>query len=141
MSTFSTVTKLAVALDQLEWAIRLVVDDGSYIPAITLAGAAEEILGKYAQGRPAFDELRDSLARTHGLTPKAVAQDHLTVARNWFKHWHPSSPDSIELDLQTEAVLVIIRCLTNLLRHDMTQPSEGPRFIEWVAEHCPELWE
>jgi hypothetical protein len=39
-------TKIDVAVDQLDWAIRLFLDHRAYVPAITLAGAAEEILGK-----------------------------------------------------------------------------------------------
>jgi len=39
-------TKIDAAVEQLDWAIRLFLDQKAYVPAITLAGAAEEILGK-----------------------------------------------------------------------------------------------
>ena len=38
------VTKIDAAVDQLDWAIRLFLDHKAYVPAITLAGAAEEIV-------------------------------------------------------------------------------------------------
>ena len=40
------VTKIEAAVDQLDWAIKLFLDHQAYIPSITLAGAAEEILGE-----------------------------------------------------------------------------------------------
>ena len=39
------IEKNDAATNQLDWAIRLFLDHDEFIPAITLAGAAEEILG------------------------------------------------------------------------------------------------
>jgi hypothetical protein len=39
-------SKIDAAVEQLVWAIRLFLDRQAYLPAITLAGAAEEILGQ-----------------------------------------------------------------------------------------------
>lgn len=38
--------KLAAVFDQLDWAITLFLEHHAYVPAITLAGAAEEIIGE-----------------------------------------------------------------------------------------------
>ena len=38
-------TKIDAATDQMDWAIRLFLDHRAHLPAITLAGAAEEIVG------------------------------------------------------------------------------------------------
>jgi len=40
------ISKIDAAVSQLDWAIRLFLDHQAYLPAITLAGAAEEIIGK-----------------------------------------------------------------------------------------------
>lgn len=47
-------SKIDAAVEQLDWAIRLLLDHKAYIPAIGLAAAAEEILGKAVPGAPHF---------------------------------------------------------------------------------------
>jgi hypothetical protein len=39
-------SKIDAAVEQLDWAIKLFLDRQAYLPAITLAGDAEEILGR-----------------------------------------------------------------------------------------------
>ena len=51
-------SKIDVAVEQLDWAIRLFLDHQAYLPAITLAGAAEEILGQAVGDRAAFAQLK-----------------------------------------------------------------------------------
>ncbi len=51
-------SKIDAAVDQLDWAIRLFLDHKAYVPAITLAGAADEILGQAVGSRAAFDVLK-----------------------------------------------------------------------------------
>jgi hypothetical protein len=53
----SELTKIDVAVDQLDWAIRLFLDHRAYVAAITLAGAAEEILGRAVGPRAVFHQL------------------------------------------------------------------------------------
>jgi hypothetical protein len=56
-------SKIDAAVDQIDWAIRLFLDHQAYLPAITLAGAAEEILGKPSvTGLPLPSSKRPSLA-------------------------------------------------------------------------------
>lgn len=40
------ISKIDAAVDPLDWSIRLFLDHQAYVPAITLAGAAEEIIGE-----------------------------------------------------------------------------------------------
>ena len=47
-------SKIEIAVEQLNWAIRLFLEHKASVPAITLAGAAEEIVGQ------AVGELRAS---------------------------------------------------------------------------------
>ena len=50
--------RIDAAVDQLDWAIRLFIDHSAFAAAITLAGAAEEILGRAAASRSAFEQLK-----------------------------------------------------------------------------------
>ena len=52
-----SVTKIDVALDQLDWAIKLFLDHKAYVPAITLAGAAEEVIREPLADNSAFKKL------------------------------------------------------------------------------------
>lgn len=61
------VSKIDAAVHQLDWAITLFLDSEAYIPAITLAGAAEEILGQTLQDRAVFAQLKAKFAVDTGL--------------------------------------------------------------------------
>jgi hypothetical protein len=137
-------TKIGVAVDQLDWSIRLLLDRRAYVPAISLAGAAEEILGQFVGPQAAFHVLKTSLAADYGMTPKEVADDHLNLIRNWIKHCGAtdSADTSVDLtqpDLEATAILMIVRALSNLEIHDGTGPSELPRFNEWLNRTRPDL--
>ena len=56
------ISKIDAAVDQLDWAIRLFLDHHAYVPAITLAGAAEEILGKTVGADATFETLKKKFA-------------------------------------------------------------------------------
>ena len=133
--TETELTKIGVAIDQLDWAMRLVLDHQAFVPAITLAGAAEEILGKLLGGRPtAHQQIKRSFSGgDHGVSDKELSDEYLNKARNWFKHHADPSGDTIILELETEAVGVIVRAQINLLEYDQSRTSESPRFDAWVA--------
>src|ERR1700746_2898670 len=133
-------SKIDAAVDQLDWAIRLFLDHKAYVPAITLASAAEEILGRAVENRAAFGILRKKFAADFGLEERVVSQDHLNKAKNWLKHWDRLRDDEkIRLELEEEALQYIVRALANLAAHDASQPSEGPRFWAWMSENRADL--
>ena len=133
-------SKIDAAADQLDWAIRLFLDHKAYIAAITLAGAAEEVIGKPLQDRAAFKQLATTLSTRFGLDRRAVTQDHLNKARNWLKHWDENTDQNeIELELDEEAIQYIVRSLANFAIYDSSTPSEAPRFFEWLQNNRPEL--
>ena len=119
----------------MDWAIKLFLDHQAYVPAITLAGAAEEILGELLGGKSAFSQLTKKFCAQYNLTEKVVSQEHLNRAKNWLKHWKNLKDDErAEIELEEEAVQYIARALSNLVIHDRSLPSEGPRFFEWLAK-------
>jgi hypothetical protein len=109
----------AIAEHQLRTALRL-WQEQDYLSALTLAGAAEEILGKRLQkvGRkPSFDQLKAlivAIARQDGDTdPKleAVVGDRLNHTRNQLKHY--SGDDELCFDLRTDCQEMLERAIGN----------------------------
>jgi hypothetical protein len=129
------VRKFEAACHQLDWAIRLLVDFGQPIPAITLASAAEELLGKAVGDGSAHESLVKTFMASHGLERKAVSQGHLNRAKNWLKHWdYPTEPEEADFDLTAEAVNAIARAMINMAEYDKSTCSEGQRFLAWARE-------
>ena len=138
----STLSKIDAAVDQLDWAMRLFLDHQAYVPAITLAGAAEEILGQILGDKSALAQLKTRLSALTGLPGKVVSQEHLNRGKNWLKHWQGLHDDeTIHLDLEAEAIQYILRGVTNLVGHQRSLPGEAPRFFAWVATHRTDLHE
>ncbi len=135
------ISKIDAAADQLDWAIRLFIDHEAYVAAITLADAAEELIGKPLEDQAAFKQLTATLSTRFGLDQKVVTQDHLNRAKNWLKHWDGhTDQEQIELELEVEAIQYIVRALTNLAMFDGSLPSEGERFYTWLQKNKPELF-
>lgn len=134
------VSKIDAAVHQLDWAIKLFLDSEAYIPAITLAGAAEEIIGQTLQDQSVFAQLKAKFAADLGLPEKIISQVYLNKTKNWLKHWQDlRDEESIEIDLEAEAVQYLVRAITNLILHDHSMPSEGQRFFEWLAANRQRL--
>jgi hypothetical protein len=128
-----TLTKIDAAVHQLDWAVKLLLDHREYIPAITLAGAAEEILGQIVGEQAVFNQLKSKFSTDFKIPEKIISQVYLNKTKNWLKHWQNlEDVENLEVDLEGEAVQYIVRGITNLLLHDSSLPNEGPRFIAWL---------
>ncbi len=127
------VSKIDAAVDQLDWAIKLFLDHKAYVPAITLAGAAEGIVGESVGPKSAFHTLKESLSANFGIEEKEISQKYLNKTKNWLKHWtEMKDEESLEIELEAEAIHYIVRAIINLLIHDVSHTSETPRFFEWL---------
>lgn len=136
-----TLSKIDAATDQLDCAIRLFLDSGAYVPAITLAGAAEEILGQALGDDSVFARIKKKLSVDLQVPEQIISQVHMNRARNWLKHWSKlKDEETIELDLEGEAIQGIVRALTNFVLHDHSLPSEGPRFFTWLETNRKDLY-
>jgi hypothetical protein len=138
MEIYQKIDKQEIAERQLVRAIELYIEGSDLVSAITLAGAAEEILG----------ELAKTLAKKHALETKAEMLSkiyqhtfkkppnpkkfisHMNRAKNELKHIGTGT--TLKLDLETEAVELIERAITNYnilggkrnrLFHDFRQES------------------
>ena len=119
----STFSRSDVARLQLVEAIRLFVDE-KFLAALTLAGAAEEILGKllaHQGGTPvikesaqAIEELRNKtgLSVMDGKSEKQLI-DEWNAARNMVKHLVNPESETVTLNCCDEAYWMIRRGLEN----------------------------
>lgn len=119
MEIYQEISKQEIAERQLVRAIELYIEGSDLVSAITLAGAAEEILGKLVK----------TLGKEHALQTKAEMLNKiyqhtfkeppnskefiflLNKAKNELKHIGTGA--TLELDLETEAVELIERAITN----------------------------
>ncbi|MBT4525563.1 MAG: hypothetical protein HOC24_03315 [Deltaproteobacteria bacterium] len=136
------ISKIEVAIEQLDWSIRLFLSHKAYIPAITLAGAAEEILGanlRNIDSEPAFIEVRRALSDQAGIDLNEAGRD-INAPKNWLKHW-TNKKDSLEIsaDIESAAIQYIIRAETNLFKFDNSVTNEFPAFWDWLSVYKPEL--
>jgi hypothetical protein len=119
----TTLSRSEVARLQLVEAIRLFVDE-KFLVALTLAGAAEEILGKLLardgtlpivkESAQAISQLREKtgLSIMDGKSEKELI-DEWNAARNMVKHLVNPEDESITLNLCDEAYWMIRRALEN----------------------------
>jgi hypothetical protein len=120
-TSFQKISKLEIARAQLDVALRFYLKDQEYIAAITLAGAAEEILGKMAAQNdqtPSLKrkilEVQSSIKTVWGDEVKeSVVADLKNKARNELKHI--CSGDILHADLEHEAALMLERTLENFI--------------------------
>lgn len=120
------ISKADIAKMQLVAAIRLFTEE-DFICALTLAGAAEEILARLlnAQGKESIVE--NSISSIMGLREKAGANamgsmtkneifNYWNNARNSVKHHDPKDKEELKINTFDEAYWMITRALANAQR-------------------------
>lgn len=117
-----------VALIQLERAIRLYLE-GDFISALTLAGAAEEILGKQIKSRlNAFEEqvtIIDSILTKWGvITDKKDIRNHLNYPRNSLKHLKVGEREDFNYSFTEAALELIERAISNYIKVTSYYPDD-----------------
>lgn len=108
-----SISKLTIASEYLTRAIELYFRDDSYFSALHLAGAAQELLGKFVErsgGVSAHTSLAQGAARiSRHLNPHGVPsterqmKDIINQAKNRVKHLNNVGDDVVEFDPQTFA--------------------------------------
>src|ERR1039458_3534091 len=116
-------TKRRIALIQLEQSLNL-LEAGDPVSALTLAGAAEEILGRVAsrkghESRVEYNadwlgSLYDWAKKPRPAKKKLVSA--LNATRNHLKHQDDGRNIWVEADFQFEAEDMILRCMFNHLK-------------------------
>jgi len=134
-------TKQEIAEIQLERAIRIFLDEQDLISAITLAGAAEEILGELLERQGKTTALTDivnecvTLGKTIGTDWKVgTFRQMMNFFRNEMKH-HRKGEGLDNIPIPAEAVHEIIkRAAENLWRLTGTQSDQVQRFNSQTGE-------
>ena len=117
--TISAISAQEIAEQQLLAALRLWAEK-DYVSSLTLAGAAEEILGKRLRklGRePSFDQLKNlivALAKSEGdnePNTEQIVANLLNDTKNALKHY--AGDESLNLDLRADASEILERALAN----------------------------
>lgn len=135
--------KTLIAVTQLETALRLFVEGQDLFSALTLAGAAEEILGRLVSGEgkeSSIESLKNAASEMHQhlfseIIDPSVFGHLANRARNSLKHLGSPKQPRIALDVREEAVDMLNRAIDNYwaLQESLTPPME--RFVR--ALHQP----
>jgi hypothetical protein len=143
--------KLVIAQAQLQRAIVLFLDDEDYVNAITLASAAEEVLGKYVEksgGEPAMRKVHESIMKALDETPmdiekpsgKEILDNYMNGVKNSLKHHNQNADDFLEADWQTEAINMIVRASTNYKwLNDGNYGEHVQAMINFLEKNRPDL--
>ncbi len=135
-----TLTKLEVAVWQLDVALRL-FHEGDYLSSLTLAGAAEEILGKLCErvGKPVTVEsviafhLEDTDPSLAVKDRKKVLLGVLNRARNAAKHVIDTNDTHFVVE-QAFPLQMIMRAMPMARILGMPPPGEA-KMVAWIRAH------
>ena len=144
-SFFESISKHELARSQLEVALQFYMQGQEYPAVITLAGAAEEVLGKIAESKGLEPSLKRSV-KDLVATAKAAwgfelhekdFADLQNFARNALKHF--SSGGDVRLDFEREAAQMLARALENYLlctgtRHPGQYTFTSKQVANWRAK-------
>ena len=128
-------TRIDLAVEQLDVALELFLDKRSYVSALTLAGAAEEILGKALN----LQSRSNALSRWHGQVdevwgvPWKEYVQKTNKARNAAKHLFSNKELMVDFNPADEAVWMLLRACENyeLLLLDYEKTDRMWEFEEW----------
>ena len=135
--------RIDLACEQLDCALELFLSQRSYVSALTLAGASEEILGKaLCQIGSATTlvatfrlvEPTQTLISGRSYTSKEF-QNEKNRVRNAVKHMRDSSELTIVADLEAEALWMIVRACDNYQRLDFPETERMAEFEEWFYKN------
>ena len=135
--------QIALAAEQLDTAIELFLSERSDVSALTLAGAAEDILGravKLAGGENAMQEAYAASALTHRYLHRQELKwqdfaDGENYARNASKHLKKEGEKDIEVNLRHAAMWMIVRGCANYDRLGLETTDRMREFDNWFFEH------
>ena len=136
--------QLTVAQHQLEGAIANLFL-GNWPTAITLAGAAEEILPEHQTYKSLIEVAKADFAKKHNMKSNEIA-NIMNKQRNWLKHDKSSDPNAeSNMDFsQEDAIIMIVRALTKLKAHhapfDENEALSGHVLVfeDWCKSNYPE---
>ena len=129
-----TLSKVEAARQQLEGAIANLFL-GNWACAITLAGAAEDMLPA-VEGKEDLYGVAKSIGSNHFQMTGKETHDFLNDQLIWLKHKTVNKPTTKKFQ-QDDAIIMIIRGLTRLKSTiEKTSPNMD-LFVEWISKEYP----
>lgn len=134
--------QIALAAEQLDVAIEMFLTGRSEVSVLTLAGAAEEILGRAVKlmgDQNTMQQAYEARALSHRyLHGKALKwkdfADGENYARNAAKHLFGNDDTYVEVDLNQAAMWMIVRAYANYDRLGLQQTDRMREFDNWFYE-------
>lgn len=127
-----------IALTQLETGLGLFKEGRDYFSVITLAGAAEEILGKLLMERGATNSL-ESLTQAAVTIHRQLFDEELGArvfatranrARNVLKHYDPGQEHNVTFDCREEATDILDRAISNYWHLEQSLTPRMTLFVD-----------
>ena len=141
---YSTHNKVNLAIEQLEAALSLFLEEKSYVCALTLAGAAEEILGMAAK----IEGIENSLQESYRIyctpelswinAPKTWSEfttNGKNKVRNAVKHLADAEDLNFQADIKDEALWMLVRATDNYNRLGFNPTELMHEFDGWFYEN------
>lgn len=134
--------RIALAHEQLETAITLFLEHGSFASVITLAGAAERVMGqalRHAGKRAVLDWKADAADLVHAaLHRKPLDRSAFAAAENRvsnaLRHFDATDEEDFDADLDEAACWMLARACENA--HRLGLEVRGfDTFNDWFLEH------
>jgi hypothetical protein len=140
--TSQTCNRIDLAHEQLEMALDAFLQRHRFASAITLASAAERVLGQALRhgGKPAvldwkFEATDFVHTDLHGKGPdKATFAAAENRVSNALRHFHKAEAPDFEADLEEAACWTLVRACENAHRLGLTVQGFDA-FNEWFYEH------
>ena len=135
--------RIDLACEQLDCALELFLSQRSHVSALTLAGASEEILGqalRHIGSATTLDatfplvEPTQTLISGRSYTSKEFRNEKNRV-RNAAKHMRDPSQQTIDADLEDEALWMIVRTCDNYRRLNFPETERMAKFEEWFYKN------
>lgn len=131
--------KKEIARRQIEIAAELFFDGRDFLAVVTLAGAAEEILGSLLkrEGKPTMiDHLVGLDKEQFGGRPFAVLNKEVNGIRNALKHANDPAEDTIEIEAEA-AIAMLSRAVANYASINSKEVTPIMiRVYEYLKVHC-----
>ena len=131
------ISKVDAAIIQLHRAITLFRDEGDIVCSITLAGAAEEILGLLLRRKKSYpsatDQLRAMLKQWNPTLSNRTIDEEIHGVRNALKHARHAQETHVSTD-QYDAAEIIMRACLNYLALERRYTPEMADFSVWFGK-------
>ncbi|KUJ75283.1 hypothetical protein AVO42_08090 [Thiomicrospira sp. XS5] len=119
MDNYVNLNKVDIAIQQIERAINLFLDEQDYISSFTLAGAADEVLGKMVENEGLSSSYLGISALMNGIHKEMDREPYTNKefnslangARNHLKHL--SGSEIVRIDPRQEACNMLYRAICN----------------------------